>query len=97
MPARTPWRSAPATGYTPPMSHDDAYQTTPPTIAAGQAAVVTRLRTLATRLEGLSVEVATEVLLLIEPAVEAFERQAALALERAPLALDPSYGGIFGG
>jgi len=76
---------------------DDSYQTTLPTIAAGQAAVVTRLRTFAGRLEGLSVEVATEVLLLIEPAVEAFERQAALALERAPLAPDPSYGGIFGG
>jgi hypothetical protein len=39
---------------------------------------------LATRLEGLSVEVAAEMLGLIEPALQSFEQQAASALERAP-------------
>jgi len=61
-------------------------QTILPTIAAARAAVVARLRTLATRLEGLSVEVAAEVLVLIEPALQSFEQHAALALERAPAA-----------
>jgi len=42
---------------------------------------------LATRLEGLSVEVAAEVLLLIEPALQSIEQQAELALERAPAGL----------
>ncbi len=63
---------------------DDAYRTTLPTVAAGRAAVVARLRALATRLEGLSLDTAADVLVLVEPALQAFERHAAIALERAP-------------
>jgi hypothetical protein len=65
---------------------DDAYQTTLPTVAAGRAAVVARLRTLATRLDALPLDTAADVLVLVEPTLQAFERQAALALERAPTA-----------
>jgi hypothetical protein len=63
---------------------DDAFQTTLPTVAAGRAAVVTRLRALATRLDELPLDSAADVLVLVEPALAAFERQAAFALERAP-------------
>ena len=63
---------------------DDAYRTTLPTVAAGRAAVVARLRILATRLEGLPLADAAEVLMLVGSALATFERQAALALERAP-------------
>jgi len=65
---------------------DDTYQATMPAVAAGRAAVVARLRVLATRLDDLPLDAAAEVLVLIEPALEAFEPQAALALERAPAA-----------
>jgi hypothetical protein len=51
--------------------------------------VVARLR--------LPLDAAADFLVLVEPALAAFERQAALVLERAPLPPDPSYGGIFGG
>jgi hypothetical protein len=53
-------------------------------VAAGRAAVVARLRTLATRLEDLPVDAVAESLVLLQPALETFERQATLALERAP-------------
>jgi hypothetical protein len=46
----------------------DPYQTTLPTVAAGRAAVVARLRALATRIDELPLDVAAEVLILIEPA-----------------------------
>jgi hypothetical protein len=54
------------------------------TVAAGRAATVTRLRALATRLEALPLDAAAAVLVLLEPALAGLERQAALALERAP-------------
>jgi hypothetical protein len=54
------------------------------TIAAGRTATVTRLRAIAARLEALPLESAAEVLVLLEPAVAAFEQHATLALERAP-------------
>jgi hypothetical protein len=63
---------------------DDAYQTTLPTVAAGRAAVVARLRALATRIDEVPLDGAAEVLILVEPALATFERHAALALERAP-------------
>jgi hypothetical protein len=54
---------------------DETYQATLPTVAAGQAAVVARLRSLATRSEALRLDVAVEVLVFIGLAVEAFERR----------------------
>jgi hypothetical protein len=54
------------------------------TVAAGRAAFVARLRALATRVEQLPLDVAAEVLVLLEPALTALEQQAGLALERAP-------------
>jgi hypothetical protein len=54
------------------------------TVAAGRTALVARLRALAARLEQLPLDGAAEVLVLLEPTVAAFEREAALALERAP-------------
>jgi len=54
-------------------------------VAAGRTAVIVRLRALATRFDELPLDAAAEVLVLIEPALEAFERQAELALERAPV------------
>jgi hypothetical protein len=54
------------------------------TVAAGRTALVERLRTIASRLEALPLDSAAEALVLLEPAVAAFEREAALALERAP-------------
>jgi len=64
----------------------DAYQTTLPTVAAGRAAVVARLRALATQIDELPIDAAAEVLILVEPALATFERHAALALQRAPAA-----------
>jgi hypothetical protein len=55
------------------------------TVAAGRAALVARLRTIAARVEALPLESAAEVLIVLEAAVAAFEREAALALERAPV------------
>jgi hypothetical protein len=46
--------------------------------------MVAELRALATRIEGLPLDAAAEVLVLLEPALAALERQAARALERAP-------------
>ena len=54
------------------------------TVATGRTALVARLRVLAARVEALPLESAAEVLVLLEPAVAALERTAALALERAP-------------
>jgi hypothetical protein len=59
-----------------------AFQTTLSTLAPGRAAVVALLRALATRLDELPLDTAADVLVLVEPALEAFERQA--ALEREP-------------
>jgi hypothetical protein len=54
------------------------------TVATGRTAVVARLLTLAAPVEQLPLDAAAEVLVLLEPAVAALEREAALALERAP-------------
>jgi hypothetical protein len=62
----------------------EPYADTLATLAAGRTALVARLRTLATRVEELPLDAAAEVLLLLGPAVDTLERQAALALERAP-------------
>ena len=53
---------------------DEPYQTTLPTVAAGRAESVSRLRGLATRLEELPLDIAAEVLVLLEPALATFER-----------------------
>jgi hypothetical protein len=45
---------------------------------------VARLGTIASRVEQLLLDAAAEVLVLLEPAVAVLEREAALALERAP-------------
>ena len=50
------------------------------TVAAGRTALVTRLRAIAARLEALPLDTAAEVLVLLEPATAAWEREAALAL-----------------
>jgi hypothetical protein len=62
----------------------EPYAETLATVAAGRTALVARLRTIAARVEELPLEAAAEVLVLLEPAVATFERDAALALERAP-------------
>jgi hypothetical protein len=54
------------------------------TVAAGRTALVERLRAIAARVEALPLDAAAEVLVLLEPAVATLEREAALALERAP-------------
>jgi hypothetical protein len=54
------------------------------TVAAGRTALVERLRAIASRVEELTLDAAAEVLVLLEPTVAALEREAALALERAP-------------
>ena len=54
------------------------------TVAAGRAAFVARLRTIAARLEALPLDSAAEVLGLLESAVAVCEQRAALALERTP-------------
>ena len=61
-----------------------AYETTPATVAAGRAATVAQLRTLASRLEQLPLDAVAEVLVLLDPALDDLRRQAAVALERAP-------------
>ena len=53
-------------------------------VAAGRTALVERLRAIAARVEALPLDSAAEVLVLLEPAAAALERQAALAFERAP-------------
>jgi hypothetical protein len=63
----------------------EPYADTLATVAAGRTALVDRLRTIAARVEGLPLDAAAEVLVLLEPAVAALEREAALALERAPM------------
>jgi hypothetical protein len=55
-------------------------------VATGRTALVARLRTIAARVEALLLKRAAEVLVLVEAAVAAFDREAALALERAPAA-----------
>jgi hypothetical protein len=62
---------------------DEPYVDTLATVAAGRTAVVARLRALATRLDWLPLDTAADVLVLVEPTLHAFERQAALAVERA--------------
>jgi len=54
------------------------------TLAAGRSALVERLRTIAARVKELPLDAAAEVPVLLEPAVGALDREAALALERAP-------------
>jgi hypothetical protein len=60
------------------------YTDTLAAVAAGRTALVARLRSLAARIEELPLESAAEVLGLLESALAGLERQAALALERAP-------------
>jgi hypothetical protein len=55
------------------------------TVHAGRAGTVAQLRNLADRLEHLALADVTEVLVLLEPALSDLWRQAALALERAPV------------
>ena len=55
---------------------DSTFAQTLPRVAAGRAAVVARLHALATHLDQLPLAAAAEVLILIEPALAAFERQA---------------------
>jgi hypothetical protein len=62
----------------------EPYADTLATVATGRTALVARLRTIAARVEALPLESAAEVLVLLGPAVDALERKAALALERAP-------------
>jgi hypothetical protein len=59
-------------------------ETTLATVRAGRAATVRQLRSLADQIEQLALAPVAEVLVLLEPAVAALEREAALALERAP-------------
>jgi hypothetical protein len=54
------------------------------TLAAGRTAAVTQLRQLAAALEALPLDAVAEVLVLLEPALDDLQRQAAVALERAP-------------
>jgi hypothetical protein len=44
-----------------------------PTLATGRTALVARLRTIAARVEALPLDSAAEVLVLLEPALAAFE------------------------
>jgi hypothetical protein len=60
------------------------YADTLATVAAGRTALVARLRAIAARLEALPLESVAKVLVLLEPATAAWERDAALALEGAP-------------
>jgi hypothetical protein len=62
----------------------EVYAETLATVAAGRTAWVARLRAIAARIEELPLDAAAEVLVLLEQAVTASERQAARALERAP-------------
>jgi hypothetical protein len=56
------------------------------TLAAGRAAAVAELRALATRLDELPLAALAEVLVLLEPALDALRRQPALVFERLPAA-----------
>ena len=62
----------------------DADAATLVAVAAGRTAIVAELRALATRLEGLSLDIAAEVLIALEHPVDELRRAARLALERAP-------------
>jgi hypothetical protein len=57
----------------------EPYAETLATVAAGRTALVTRLRTIAGRVEVLPLDAAAEVLILLEPALAAVEQQAARA------------------
>ena len=63
---------------------DELYGDTLATVAAGRAAAVAQLRSLADRLDALSLDTAADVLVLLEPTLDDLRRQAAFALERAP-------------
>jgi hypothetical protein len=63
---------------------DDAFADTLSTVAAGRAAAVADLRRLADRLERLALPDVAEVLVLLEPTLDALRRQVTFALERAP-------------
>jgi hypothetical protein len=64
----------------------DSYSDTLARVAEGRAATVTPLRTLATRLEHLSLEDAVDALVFLEPVLAELTWQAARGLERAPKA-----------
>src|SRR5262249_5666213 len=65
-------------------ARDEPLADTLATVAAGRTALVARLRTIAARVEELPLDAAADVQVLLEPTVAALEREAALALERAP-------------
>src|SRR5215510_10336499 len=79
---RRTWQHKPHSARRAPMP--ELYADTLATVAAGRTALVSRLRAIAARVEALPLESVAEVLVLLEPTVAAFEREAALALERAP-------------
>ena len=65
----------------------DTFQGTEPPLGACRqpdAALVERLRTIAGRVEALPLDAAADVLVLVTPALEVFERQTTLPLDRAP-------------
>ena len=62
----------------------EPYSATLASLNSGRAATVARLRVLTERLEQLPLDDAVEVIVLLEPALAAFDRQANLALECAP-------------
>src|SRR5262245_53985942 len=62
----------------------EPFATTLDALAAGRAAAVSQLRTLADHLERLALHDVAEVLVLLEPTLDALRRQATFALERAP-------------
>ena len=64
---------------------DAAFAQTLPALAAGRTAAVTQLRALADQIDALPLDVAADVLVLLTPALDDLWRQAALALERAPV------------
>ena len=72
----------------------DAYRTALPAVAAGRAAVVARLRALATRLERLPLDAAADVLVLVEPALQSFERHATFAPSNARPPVRPDLGRV---
>jgi len=68
----------PGKGYPPRSPTGRVYRRRP-------TAVVTRLRAIAARVEALPLDAAAaDVLVLVTPALEVFERQTTLALDRAP-------------
>jgi hypothetical protein len=64
----------------------EPYADTLATVAAGRAAAVAELRSLAGRLEALPLAAVAEVLVLLERVLDDLRRQATFALERAPAA-----------